>query len=110
MLDMWAMQIRGVDPGWDNIYTASSATRYTGPDYKSTVRKYTSKQYFQDSHTTTSNAKIRKWQQDDQLWRDIVTGLATIKSTRPEAFKVSNTLAAVCVFICIGAHLCETAG
>lgn len=80
----------GVDPGWNNIFMGSTATSHSGPGFKATLTTCTAAKYFQDSHATTSNAKIAKWQAEDPNWRTIIAGLPTAKTASVQSLLVSG--------------------
>ena len=88
---MLSLQRYGLDPGWSNVITASSETKYTSKaNLKANVESCTAGRYFQMAHVTTSKAKGAKWQADSAVYRDIVVDLQqlSLKTTTTTEFEV----------------------
>ena len=102
----------GVDPGYTDIFTASSVACRTGTqrEYKADVEHYSTAQYLQDAGITTANVKIKLWQDADPVWRGIVDGLPPLscKTTKLETFKVTfaipSVLGSTCDSVAGGMH------
>lgn len=68
-----------MDPGRNNLFTASAQAKFTNKaEYKSNVISCSSAHYMQVARVTRSNHRMASWQKKDRDYLDIVQGLAEL--------------------------------
>lgn len=86
------MQIWGGDPGAFDVYSATRQPNFTtAEDYKATSVSFSAKWYYQAGYITTSNAKIKRWQEKDPVYQNILKNAPrSAKTSDAHKLKVSG--------------------